>query len=626
MLSTLNRIRTDLVNIEKINKDAIFQRKIPISVIYETLPPSIQPLHLEILQAKHEVDLFKIVSNSEVMKFVGDQQPWNLEKLRQLIKYSNEDAKIVGNNLRKYFYFVILLNDKIIGLIGLHVQNYDKSPNFRNKLFLTRILSSEFQGKGFGTQAIRLAVAEVKQMKPLLFSVFSDTLPENVAASKSLEKAEFFFIGNFKIRNTNYRRYELEIDDNLFPLFSESVGFLQTSGASQIPPSLRSSESAVLPTFSISPQIFSNMQPNKSYTPEQFISAVSTRQFPFPYKRFFYDDLAISTMFNNLKLYNGIARLRESPYTLKNLKVEPKFEGRYIILLNEESDYLNFNILSDMFLEDLRMRCKLKFSPISPFDYFYENYNEVSKIKPLTPYEIGEGNSLLSNEVRKSKLLSLNESKGVNILTPYEVRESLYQQVKECTSFRPANLIAIAQIFGSKSVLDFSSGWGDRLLGALALGIEYVGVDPNPKLHPRYQKMIQQFAVDPSKYITLVGTAQTAVFPTRNYDLVFTSPPYFDLEEYSGPNQSVSEVENNRTSEVVWFNNFLKIALDRSWTVLISGGYMVININQYDTKQTYVELMLQHMSSKPDANYLGVISYSEIHLRNPQPMFIWKKL
>jgi hypothetical protein len=59
-----------------------------------------------------------------------------------------------------------------------------------------------------------------------------------------------------------------------------------------------------------------------------------------------------------------------------------------------------------------------------------------------------------------------------------------------CSQFKPLIAKSMYDTFQAKRVLDFSAGWGDRLVGFLASGAEsYVGIDPNSKLHEPYQKI-----------------------------------------------------------------------------------------------------------------------------------------
>jgi len=60
-------------------------------------------------------------------------------------------------------------------------------------------------------------------------------------------------------------------------------------------------------------------------------------------------------------------------------------------------------------------------------------------------------------------------------ITPAMVRERAYsssKEWKECTQFKPSLVVAVIQYFRATRVLDFSAGWGDRLTGAIAAGVE----------------------------------------------------------------------------------------------------------------------------------------------------------
>lgn len=78
------------------------------------------------------------------------------------------------------------------------------------------------------------------------------------------------------------------------------------------------------------------------------------------------------------------------------------------------------------------------------------------------------------------------------------------------------------------AVLDFSAGWGGRCLGAMALGIPYIGIDTNKDLRPAYERMAKE--LDPSLRNKITMRFQDAAatdFSRFKYDMVFTSPPYF---------------------------------------------------------------------------------------------------
>jgi len=108
------------------------------------------------------------------------------------------------------------------------------------------------------------------------------------------------------------------------------------------------------------------------------------------------------------------------------------------------------------------------------------------------------------------------------------------------------------------------------------------------------------------------------------YDLVFTSPPYFDLEIYN--DDSDQSVSDNTRQERQWMDLFFSKYLSKAWSYLKPDKYFVININQKHKSEHYIKWMIDHMYKHHlDSHYFGVISYCNLDKRNPQPIFIWKK-
>ena len=123
-------------------------------------------------------------------------------------------------------------------------------------------------------------------------------------------------------------------------------------------------------------------------------------------------------------------------------------------------------------------------------------------------------------------------------ITNNNVREELYSinKLLFCTNFRISVCLEVLDIFKPSKWLDISAGWGDRLISALLSPHvqEYCGVDPNPCLHPGYQSIIKHLDPTHQKKCTLIQDGfETAKLPDTKFDLVFSSPPFFNLEVYS---------------------------------------------------------------------------------------------
>lgn len=148
-----------------------------------------------------------------------------------------------------------------------------------------------------------------------------------------------------------------------------------------------------------------------------------------------------------------------------------------------------------------------------------------------------------------------------------------------CTNFNISRVIyLIKYLFGDNyrkiSWLDPSAGWGSRLLGAISLQIKkYRGVDPNSCLEPIYKKIIDEYG-NGGDYSIYKGGFESYKIDDK-YDLVFTSPPFFDFEVYSENNEQSIKLH---TSERGWIDEFLLPLIKRGKECLKKDGYLVLYI------------------------------------------------
>jgi hypothetical protein len=125
------------------------------------------------------------------------------------------------------------------------------------------------------------------------------------------------------------------------------------------------------------------------------------------------------------------------------------------------------------------------------------------------------------------------------------------------------------------AVLDFSAGWGGRCLGAMALGIPYIGIDTNKDLRPAYERMVKE--LDPSLQDNVTMRFQDAAatdFSRFKYDMVFTSPPYFKtvrpIEGYAHMPHYADRADFNA--------RFLFPVVRNTYSNLARGGTYALNI------------------------------------------------
>ena len=104
--------------------------------------------------------------------------------------------------------------------------------------------------------------------------------------------------------------------------------------------------------------------------------------------------------------------------------------------------------------------------------------------------------------------------------------------------FKSTTAKYLYQKYNAESVLDPTAGWGGRMLGAWALGIDYTGIDTNVNMKPAYDNMIEMLdsktpAVFEKPNLQMIWQSALDVdFSKLDYDFVLTSPPYVNLEIY----------------------------------------------------------------------------------------------
>lgn len=147
--------------------------------------------------------------------------------------------------------------------------------------------------------------------------------------------------------------------------------------------------------------------------------------------------------------------------------------------------------------------------------------------------------------------------------------------LKEC------NRILRDYTTGNKKLyIDTSAGWGVRMLSSAANDINYIGFDVNTKLIPKLEllgDLIKQFKPNWNYKIIPNGSEIYVPELENKADIMFTSPPYFFLEDYRNGKQSATE----DTSYEDWCKNFLKPTIENSYKYSANGSYMLFNIKDY---------------------------------------------
>ena len=149
------------------------------------------------------------------------------------------------------------------------------------------------------------------------------------------------------------------------------------------------------------------------------------------------------------------------------------------------------------------------------------------------------------------------------------------------SNFRPTVAKYIYETYGHQgNVLDFSAGYGGRLCGALPSSIShYTGIDPCKATVAGLQTIIDQHKGQNKATIIESGFEETDL-PTNSFDLVFSSPPYFNTEHYD---IDAKQSWVRYPTKEQWRDQFLSFIINKSQQYLKAQGYFVINIANVKT-------------------------------------------
>ena len=89
------------------------------------------------------------------------------------------------------------------------------------------------------------------------------------------------------------------------------------------------------------------------------------------------------------------------------------------------------------------------------------------------------------------------------------------------------------------------------------------------------------------KKINIINTSIEKFDTKSKYDLVFTSPPFFDMEIYE--NVETQSVEKFK-SIIKWKEGFLYPAIKKSYKCLKRGGHLALYITDFKNN-TYIKDM-----------------------------------
>ena len=126
-----------------------------------------------------------------------------------------------------------------------------------------------------------------------------------------------------------------------------------------------------------------------------------------------------------------------------------------------------------------------------------------------------------------------------------------------------------------------------------------------------------------SKQKVIQAPFESAELNQNYYDIVLSSPPYFDLEIYDISNNSSQSIESYPSFDK-WMVRFLFVSLKKAWDALKMGGYLVLHLG--DTRSLNMcEATNIFIGSLNNSEWLGTVGVYGGSFNNKRPVWIWKK-
>jgi hypothetical protein len=259
---------------------------------------------------------------------------------------------------------------------------------------------------------------------------------------------------------------------------------------------------------------------------------------------------------------------------------------------------------------------------------YFPHHWEIRTRKMKTPMDIWNDDVLFMKAIQSR--IKWGGKVGVDgYMTDSDLRKAIrtYSGVQRVSNFRPSAAAAIYDRYCEpKSVVwDMSAGFGGRLIGAIRSGKvdTYIGNDPST---PTFHGLVKMNS-DLPLINTIIENAGSEEFkPDQEVDLCFTSPPYFNTENYS--EESTQSCHKFPLIED-WNENFLRKTIKNCKDVLKSNGKLILNVANVLTHKTLEEDTVriakeEGFSLKETLQLkLSTISYKGGHKH--EPVFVFEK-
>ena len=265
-------------------------------------------------------------------------------------------------------------------------------------------------------------------------------------------------------------------------------------------------------------------------------------------------------------------------------------------------------------------------------DYGTEKMRKQTKYRNKSHYERWNDKVAREKVIKFAKRLYTQKYKRS---VDSSIRGAIELQWGSINTMRPAAAACAYKKNKATKVLDFTAGWGARLIAAMAMDIDYIGIDANVALEPGYNKIIKALGpYSKSKVKMIFKKAETVKISKLKYDFVFTSPPYEylqvyeNMENYEKKGEKVSQPYSSSKIKIddseKFYDEFMIPTLKEIYKYLPKGKHICLNMP--DIMYTKIRKKWKKADKKDVYSIVGRVGGPEDFKRlEKEQIFCWKK-
>ena len=265
-------------------------------------------------------------------------------------------------------------------------------------------------------------------------------------------------------------------------------------------------------------------------------------------------------------------------------------------------------------------------------DYGTEKMRKKTKYRNKSHYERWQDKVARDKVIKFARRLY---KKGDKRTIEASIRGAIELQWGSVNTMRPAAAACAYKKNKATKVLDFTAGWGARLVAAMAMDIDYIGIDANISLKPGYDKIIKLLKpFSKSKVKMIFKKAETVDISKLKYDFVFTSPPYEylevyeNMENYEKKGEKVSQPYSSSKIKIddseKFYDEFMIPTLKEIYKYLPKGKHICLNMP--DIMYAKIKKKWKKADKKDVYSIVGRVGGPEDFKRlEKEQIFCWKK-